>query len=134
MDQFTSMHCREVRASARPLRRARAPRARRRAVSDAAARAAAAAGADAQGHAFIIDCRIGKVHSEFGYVPVPRDVTFLIANTNVAHSLADSPYAKRRESCDRVAAAMRARWPERDVRFARDARVRPLASRPRGRS
>ena len=74
------------------------------------------------------------MHSEFGYVPVPRDVTFLIANTNVAHSLADSPYAKRRESCDRVAAAMRARWPERDVRFARDARVRPLASRSRGRS
>ena len=61
------------------------------------------------------------MHADFGYVPVPRDVTFLIANTNVAHSLADSPYAKRRESCDRVAAAMRARWPERKVRFLRDA-------------
>ena len=35
---------------------------------------------------------------------------------------------------EHVRVDVRARWPERDVRFARDARVRPLASRPRGRS
>jgi len=60
------------------------------------------------------------VHAEFGFVPVPTEVAFLVANTNVAHSLVDSPYAKRRESCDRVAAAMALRWPKRKITHLRD--------------
>jgi len=54
------------------------------------------------GKAMVIDCRTRRVACE---VEFPADeVRFLVINTNVKHSLADSPYAKRREACERVAA------------------------------
>lgn len=50
-----------------------------------------------QGRAFVLDCRSLQV------TYIDLDVDFLLLNTNVKHSLVDSPYSKRRESCERVA-------------------------------
>jgi galactokinase len=52
-----------------------------------------------QDHLLRIDCRSMET------TPVPfqdTDVTLLIANTNVRHSLASGEYAKRKEECDRA--------------------------------
>jgi len=65
----------------------------------------------------LLDCRLGKVTEEVPAV----GAAFVVLNTMVAHSLPDSPYAKRRESCERAAAAMAARWPERKITHLRDA-------------
>ena len=64
---------------------------------------------------FPIDCRRGEL-SDLGdgssspYVPADG-AAFVVLNTMVAHSLPDSPYAKRRESCERVAALLAANRP-----------------------
>jgi len=78
----------------------------------------------AAGRVFAIDCRAGKLAALDGsgdpYVSA-EGAAFVVFNTMVAHALPDSPYAKRRASCERVAAAMASRWPERRVTHLRDA-------------
>jgi len=53
-------------------------------------------------HALLIDCRSHEVTA----IPMPRDVTVVVANTGVHHALAGGEYAKRRAACERAARAM----------------------------
>jgi galactokinase len=63
-----------------------------------------------------LDCR----SLEYEYVPFhPAGYQLVLLNTGVAHELASSAYNKRRESCERVVAAMAKKHPE--VALLRDA-------------
>mmetsp|Transcript_21854 Transcript_21854/g.28316 ORF Transcript_21854/g.28316 Transcript_21854/m.28316 type:complete len:460 (+) Transcript_21854:26-1405(+) len=53
------------------------------------------------GEAFVLDCRTKKIAH---WLAFPASLSFVIINTNVKHSLVDSPYAQRRQACERVAA------------------------------
>ena len=71
-----------------------------------------------KGEALVLDCRSRKVKE---VVKFPEDeVRFLIINTNVKHSLADSPYTKRRESCERVALEAARQFPDLKITHLRD--------------
>ena len=78
-----------------------------------------------RGKVFAIDCRVGALRDlddAGGDAYVSADgAAFVVLNTMVAHSLPDSPYAKRRASCEAVARAMAERWPERAITHLRDA-------------
>jgi len=50
----------------------------------------------------------------------------IIANTNVAHSLVDSPYNKRRVSCEAAAAAMAKANPDAGITHLRDCTLEML--------
>jgi len=64
-------------------------------------------------HALFIDC-VAENHRT---VPIPAEVTFIIADTGTRHELADGEYADRRASCERALAAIRkARDPYRSLR------------------
>jgi galactokinase len=53
-----------------------------------------------QGNLMRLDCRSG----EFEYFPFnPQGYTLVLVDSVVKHELADSPYNKRRQSCERVA-------------------------------
>jgi len=53
-----------------------------------------------EGHLMRLDCRSG----EYEYFPFnPQGYTLVLVDSVVKHELADSPYNKRRESCERVA-------------------------------
>lgn len=72
------------------------------------------------GHLMRLDCKSG----EFEYVPFdPENYGYkvVLVDTCVKHELVDSPYNKRRESCERVAAAIAKLHPE--VEFLRDAKI-----------
>lgn len=70
------------------------------------------------GHLMRLDCKTG----EFVYVPFDPEkygYKVVLVNTCVKHELVDSPYNKRRESCERVVKAIQIKHPE--VEFLRDA-------------
>lgn len=70
------------------------------------------------GHLMRLDCKSG----EFEYVPFdPAKYGYRVClvDTCVKHELVDSPYNKRRESCERAVKAIQKRHPE--VEFMRDA-------------
>ena len=55
------------------------------------------------GHLMRLDC----LSMEYKYYPFnPEGYTLVLLNSQVKHALVDSPYNKRRESCERVAAAL----------------------------
>ncbi len=56
-----------------------------------------------KGHLMRLDCR----NSEYEYYPFnPENYRLVLVDSRVKHELKDSPYNKRRESCERVAAAL----------------------------
>ena len=56
-----------------------------------------------KGHLMRLDCR----SMEFEYFPFnPEGYTLVLVDSVVKHELADSPYNKRRQSCERVAARL----------------------------
>lgn len=56
-----------------------------------------------KGNLMRLDCR----SSEFEYFPFnPAEYRLVLVDSRVKHELKDSPYNKRRESCERVAAAL----------------------------
>ena len=56
-----------------------------------------------KGNLMRLDCR----SSEYEYFPFnPSDYRLVLVDSRVKHELKDSPYNKRRESCERVAAAL----------------------------
>lgn len=55
-----------------------------------------------EGHALLIDCRTLQVTP----VPMPQDVTVVVANTNQRRELAGSAYNDRRAACERAEAAL----------------------------
>lgn len=75
-----------------------------------------------EGSLIRLDCR----SLEYEYVPFdPKGYRLVLLNTCVAHELASSAYNKRRESCERVADAIRKRHPQ--VEFLRDANKEMLS-------
>ena len=70
-----------------------------------------------EGSLIRLDCKTG----EYKYFPFhPKGYKLVLLDTCVKHLLADSAYNKRRESCERAAAAIRANHPE--VEFLSDAK------------
>jgi galactokinase len=68
-----------------------------------------------------LDCR----SLEFEYVSFkPQGYQLILLNTGVSHELASSAYNKRRESCERVVAAIAQKHPE--VKLLRDADLKML--------
>lgn len=75
-----------------------------------------------EGHVMRLDCR----SLEFAYVPFnPKGYKLVLLNTCVTHNLAGGEYNKRRESCERVVAAIAKRHAE--VKHLRDADMNMLA-------
>jgi len=71
-----------------------------------------------KGHLVRLDCKT----MEYKYFPFdPQGYRLVLLDTQVKHELASSAYNKRRESCERVAAAIRKNHPE--VEFLRDANM-----------
>ncbi|MEG2759517.1 MAG: galactokinase, partial [Rikenellaceae bacterium] len=71
-----------------------------------------------EGHLMRMDCR----SLEYEYVPFnPKGYKLVIIDSVVKHELASSAYNKRRESCERAAAAIRKNHSE--VEFLRDAKM-----------
>jgi len=69
-----------------------------------------------EGSLIRLDCR----SLEYKYFPFnPKGYKLVLLDTLAKHELVDSPYNKRRESCERVVAAMRRNHP--NVEFLRDA-------------
>lgn len=69
-----------------------------------------------EGSLIKLDCR----SLEYEYIPFdPKGYRLVLINTCVEHELASSAYNKRRESCERVAEAIRKNHPQ--VEFLRDA-------------
>ncbi len=69
-----------------------------------------------EGYLILLDCR----SLEHKYYPfAPTGYKLVLLDTGVKHELASSAYNKRRESCERVAGAIRRSHPE--VEFLRDA-------------
>lgn len=75
-----------------------------------------------EGSLLRLDCR----SLEYKYFPFnPKGYKLVLLDTLAKHELVDSPYNKRRESCERAAAAIRANnHPE--VEFLRDATIEML--------
>ncbi|GHT43496.1 galactokinase [Bacteroidia bacterium] len=74
------------------------------------------------GNLMLLDCR----SLEHKYYPFnPEGYKLVLLDTCVKHVLAENPYNKRRESCERVAATIRKNHPE--VEFLRDASFDMLA-------
>ena len=70
-----------------------------------------------KGHLMRLDCKT----MEYKYFPFnPEGYRLVLLDSSVKHELASSAYNKRRESCERAAAAIRERHPE--VEFLRDAK------------
>lgn len=71
-----------------------------------------------EGYLMRLDCR----SLEFQYVPFdPKGYKVVLLNTCVTHNLAGGEYNKRRQSCERVVAAIAKRHPE--VKLLRDANL-----------
>ncbi|MFD2286729.1 galactokinase [Pedobacter petrophilus] len=72
-------------------------------------------------HAVLLDCR----SMEYEYIPLKLDgYKFVLLNTNVKHSLADSAYNKRRLQCEQGVAWIKMHHPE--VNSLRDADLKIL--------
>lgn len=72
------------------------------------------------GHLMRLDCKTG----EFAYVPFDPEkygYKVVLVDTCVKHELVDSPYNRRRESCERAVKAIQKNHPE--VEFLRDAKL-----------
>lgn len=72
------------------------------------------------GHLMRLDCKTG----EFAYVPFDPEshgYKVCLVDTCVKHELVDSPYNRRRQSCERAVKAIQKRHPE--VEFMRDAEL-----------
>ena len=70
-----------------------------------------------EGSLIRLNCKTG----EYKYFPFhPKGYKLVLIDTRVKHRLADSAYNKRRESCERAAAAIRRNHPE--VEFLSDAK------------
>ena len=70
-----------------------------------------------KGHLMRLDCKT----MEYKYFPFnPEGYRLVLLDSVVKHELASSAYNKRRESCEKAAAAIRERHPE--VEFLRDAK------------
>jgi galactokinase len=54
------------------------------------------------GHAMLLDCR----SLAFQYVPLPKNLRFLIVNSMVRHTLVDGEYKKRRADCEAAVQAL----------------------------
>lgn len=74
-----------------------------------------------EGCAFVLDCRTGSIHPDYHHIPLPSNLAIVIANTNVKHDLVGTPYNDRRASCERAAAAIQRKYPERKITHLRDA-------------
>jgi galactokinase len=73
------------------------------------------------GNLMKLDCR----SLEYEYIPFdPKGYRLVLLNTCVTHNLAGGEYNKRRESCERVVAAIALRHPE--VKLLRDANMHLL--------
>lgn len=73
-----------------------------------------------KGHLMRLDCKTGG----FNYVPFDPEAhgyKVVLVDTCVKHELVDSPYNRRRESCERAVKAIQVKHPE--VEFLRDAKV-----------
>lgn len=56
-----------------------------------------------EGHLILLDCNT----LEYKYLPfAPKDCRLILVDSAVKHELVDSPYNRRRESCERVAKAL----------------------------
>jgi len=75
----------------------------------------------AENHALLLDCR----DLTYKLAPIPEQVTLVIANTMVKHSVAGGEYTSRRAQVEEAAAVIARHRPE--VRFLRDATVEDLA-------
>jgi len=74
-----------------------------------------------EGYLMRLDCR----SLEFEYVPFnPKGYKVVLLNTCVTHNLAGGEYNKRRQSCERVVAAIAKQHPE--VKLLRDANLEML--------
>ena len=74
-----------------------------------------------EGNLMRLDCR----SLEYDYVPFhPEGYRLVLINTCVTHNLAGGEYNKRRQSCERVVAAIAKRHPE--VKLLRDANMHML--------
>ncbi len=71
------------------------------------------------GHLVRLDCKTGD-HVYYPFDPEAHGYKLVLVDSCVKHELVDSPYNRRRESCERAVAAIRLRHPE--VEFLRDAR------------
>ncbi len=71
-------------------------------------------------HALLLDCR----DLSFKLAPIPANVTLVIANTMVKHSVAGGEYTSRRAEVEAACAVIAGHRPE--VRFLRDATVADL--------
>lgn len=69
------------------------------------------------GRLLLLDCRSEQVTD---YVPLPRDLSLVIADTNAARSLTSGDYNNRQESCFRAARACAQRHPEKRITHLRD--------------
>lgn len=84
-----------------------------------------------KGHLMRLDCKTME-YRYYPFNPAPQGYRLVLLDSVVKHELASSAYNRRRESCERAAAAIRKNHPE--VEFLRDARkewleeVRPVIS------
>jgi galactokinase len=74
----------------------------------------------AEDHALLLDCR----DLSFRLAPIPANVSLVIANTMVKHSVAGGEYTTRRAEVEEAAAVIARHRPE--VRFLRDATIEDL--------
>jgi galactokinase len=74
----------------------------------------------AEDHALLLDCR----DLSFKLAPIPANVSLVIANTMVKHSVAGGEYTTRRAEVEEAAAVIARHRPE--VRFLRDANMEDL--------
>lgn len=74
-----------------------------------------------KGHAILLDCRANQhqeVKVDFG------NYSLILVNSKVGHSLADSAYNKRRESCEKSVQILRPSFPE--IKTLRDVAISEL--------
>ncbi len=74
----------------------------------------------AENHALLLDCR----SLEFRLAPIPHDVSLVIANTMVKHSVAGGEYGTRRREVEEGTAILRQHRPE--IELLRDATPQDL--------
>jgi len=79
-----------------------------------------------EGCAFVLDCRTQAIHPKYYHLPLPKDLTLLVANTNVKHDLVGTPYNDRRRECERAASVLAKAYPDKRITHLRDADIQML--------